>query len=143
GGLSKDEIERMKRDAESHAGDDKKRRELAEARNTAEQRVYQLEKLLEEHKEKLSESDKAALKAAMDKVTEAKKVEDVSAINRAWEGFRRATGARAGPLDPPGGAGGQPGAGRGARPGGEPPRDGGADGHKADDVIDVEFEEKK
>ncbi len=47
----------MKRDAESHAAEDKKRRELAEARNTAEQRVYQLEKLIEENKDKLSESD--------------------------------------------------------------------------------------
>ena len=54
----KDEIERMKRDAEAHAAEDKKRRELAEARNTAEQRVYQLEKLLEENKDKLSESDR-------------------------------------------------------------------------------------
>ena len=58
GGLSKEEIERMQRDAESHASEDKKKRELVEARNTAEQRVYQLEKLLEEHKDKLSESDK-------------------------------------------------------------------------------------
>ena len=40
----------MKRDAESHAAEDKKRRELAEAQNTAEQRVYQLEKLIEEQK---------------------------------------------------------------------------------------------
>src|SRR5271166_1609993 len=51
GGLSKDEIDRMQRDAESHASEDKKKRELVEARNTAEQRVYQLEKLLEEHKD--------------------------------------------------------------------------------------------
>ena len=43
--LDKDEIERMQRDAEAHAAEDKKRRELAEAQNTAEQRVYQLEKL--------------------------------------------------------------------------------------------------
>ena len=76
GGLSKDEIERMKRDAESHASDDKKKRELVEARNTAEQRVYQLEKLLEENKDKLSDSDKSALRAAMDKVNEAKNGDD-------------------------------------------------------------------
>ncbi len=49
GGLSKDEIERMQRDAESHAAEDKRKRDLAEARNTAEQRVYQLEKLLDEN----------------------------------------------------------------------------------------------
>jgi molecular chaperone DnaK len=145
GGLNKDEIERMKRDAESHASDDKKRRELAEARNTAEQRVYQLEKLLEEHKEKLSDSDKSALRAAMDKVNEAKKGEDVSAINRAVEELQRASQAMAEHLysTPGAGAGGQAGAGPGPGHGGEPPRDGGADGHKTDDVIDVEFEEKK
>ena len=50
----------MQRDAESHAAEDKQKRELAEARNTAEQRVYQLEKLLEENKDKLSESDQSA-----------------------------------------------------------------------------------
>ena len=63
----------MKRDAEAHAAEDKKRRELAEARNTAEQRVYQLEKLIEEHKDKLSESDRSAVQAAIDKVNEVKK----------------------------------------------------------------------
>ena len=51
----------MQRDAEAHAAEDKQRRELAEARNTAEQRVYQLEKLLEENKDKLTESDTAAV----------------------------------------------------------------------------------
>ena len=47
GGLTKEEIDRMQRDAEAHAAEDKQRRELAEARNAAEQRVYQLEKLHE------------------------------------------------------------------------------------------------
>ena len=61
GGLTKDEIEQMQRDAEAHAAEDKRKRELAEARNTAEQRVYQLEKLLEENKDKLTDSDKSAV----------------------------------------------------------------------------------
>ncbi len=95
GGLEKDEIERMKRDAESHAADDKKRRELAEARNSAEQRVYQLEKLVEESKDKLSESDQSALKAAIEKVNEAKKQDDVAAINRALDELQRASQAMA------------------------------------------------
>ena len=90
GGLSKDEIDRMQRDAESHASEDKKKRELVEARNTAEQRVYQLEKLLEEHKDKLGDSDKTALRAAIDKVNEAKKSDDVAAINRAVDELSRA-----------------------------------------------------
>ena len=75
--------------------EDKKKRELAEARNTAEQRVYQLEKLLEEHKDKLSESDKSALRAAIDKVNEAKKGDDAAAINRAVDELQRASQAMA------------------------------------------------
>src|SRR6266567_8006122 len=85
----------MKRDAESHAVEDKKRRDLAEARNTAEQQVYQLEKLMEESKEKLSDSDKAAVHAAIAKVNEAKKGEDPAAINEAIEELRRASQAMA------------------------------------------------
>ena len=155
GGLNKDEIERMKRDAESNAAEDKKRRELAEARNTAEQRVYQLEKLLEESKDKLSESDRAALRAAIDKVNEAKKGEDVAALTRAIDELQRASQAMAEHLysagaGQPGGAGAGPGPGAGAGPGGfgpgGPSPDGGAagpGGPKPEDVIDVEFEEKK
>src|SRR5882724_12444874 len=70
GGLSKDEIDRMQRDAEAHAAEDKRKRELAEARNAAEQRVYQLEKMMDENKEKLSDSDKTAVRAAIDRVNE-------------------------------------------------------------------------
>jgi molecular chaperone DnaK len=141
GGLNKDEIERMKRDADSHAADDKKRRELAEARNTAEQRVYQLEKLLEENKEKLSESDRSALQAAIQKVNDVKKSDDVAAINQAIDELQRASQAMAehlyaGAKMPPGA-----GPGPGPVPGGDSPN-GGAGG-KPEDVIDVEFEEKK
>jgi molecular chaperone DnaK len=154
GGLSKDEIERMQRDADAHAAEDKKRRELAEARNTADQRVYQLEKLLEEHKDKLSESDRSAINAAIAKVNEAKKGEDAAALNQAIEELQRASqamaehlysaGAQAGGAGGPG-AGPGPGAGGGFGPGGPSP-DGGAggpEGSKPEDVIDVEFEEKK
>jgi molecular chaperone DnaK len=148
GGLSKDEIERMKRDAESHASEDKRKRELVEARNTAEQRVYQLEKLLEENKDKLSDSDQSALRAAMDKVNEAKNGDDPAAINRAVDELQRASQAMAEHLYAAAGAAGGPGAGPGAAPGGPGPGaaaspNGGADGQRAEDVIDVEFEEKK
>ncbi len=117
GGLTKDEIERMKHDAESHAAEDKRRRELAESRNTAEQRVYQLEKLLEEHKDKLSESDKTALQAAIAKVNEAKKGEDVVALNQAIDELQRASQAMAEHLYSAGGARAGPQAGPGAGPG--------------------------
>ena len=123
GGLNKDEIERMQRDADAHAAEDKKRRELAEARNTAEQRVYQLEKLLEENKDKLSESDRSALQAAIAKVNEVKKGEDAAALNQAIDelqqrqpGHGRAPVLRR--LGQPGGGGGAAPAGPGAGPGG-------------------------
>ncbi|WP_435017505.1 molecular chaperone DnaK [Tundrisphaera sp. TA3] len=132
-GLSKEEIERMQRDAEAHAAEDKKKRDLAEARNAAEQRVYQLEKTMEEHKDKLSEGDKSAVKAAIDAVNEAKKGDDVAAINTAVENLGRASQAMAEHIyaatSAAEGAGAQPaGAGAGAKP---------------DDVIDVEFDDKK
>jgi molecular chaperone DnaK len=137
GGLSKDEIERMTRDAESHASEDKKKRDLAEARNTAEQRVYQLEKLIEENKDKLSESDVSAVRAAIDKVNEAKKGEDAAAITRAVDELQHASQAMAEHLYSKAG-------GPEAAPGGGPSPDGGAQPEaKPEDVIDVEFEEKK
>ena len=148
GGLTKDEIERMQRDAEAHAAEDKQRRELAEARNTAEQRVYQLEKLLEENKDKLSEADTAAVRGG-DRQGQ-----------RGQEGRRRRRdqpGDRRAPARQPGDGRapvlrrrGQP-AGAGAAGPGHGP--GAGDGRlarrrrtrrpKPEDVIDVEFEEKK
>ena len=83
GGLTKDEIERMQRDAESHAAEDKRRRELAEARNAAEQHVYQLEKTLEASKDRLSEADTAAVRSAIARVNQAKAGDDPAAIQRA------------------------------------------------------------
>ncbi len=149
GGLSKDEIDRMQRDAESHATEDKRKRDLAEARNTAEQRVYQLEKLMEENKEKLSESDTQAVHAAIAKVNEVKGGEDPEAINRAIDDLQRASqamaehlyaaSAQAGP-----GAGGGPEAGGTAAGGSASDGGSSAGGGKSDDeVIDVEFEEKQ
>ena len=147
GGLSKDEIDRMQRDAESHASEDKKKRELVEARNTAEQRVYQLEKLLEEHKDKLGDSDKTALRAAIDKVNEAKKSDDVAAINRAVDELSRASQAMSEHLysagGPGAGAGPGHGHGTGTGPGSSASPNGGDGSQKPEDVIDVEFEEKK
>jgi molecular chaperone DnaK len=140
GGLSKDEIERMRRDADEHASDDKAKREFAEARNKADQHVYQLEKLMEEHKDKLSDADKGVIQAAIGKVNEAKKGDDLAALQRAVEELQTASqrmaehlyAASAQPTGPSADGGATtetaPGTGAGAKP---------------DDVIDVEFEEKK
>ncbi|MDB5350441.1 MAG: chaperone protein DnaK, partial [Planctomycetota bacterium] len=140
GGLSKDEIEKMQRDAEAHASEDKKKRELAEARNTAEQRVYQLEKMIDENKEKLAEGDISAVRAAIARVNEAKKGDDAAAINQAVDDLGKASQAMAEHLYA---ANAQPSAGA-AGPAGDGAADGGAGTKpKAEDVIDVEFEEKK
>ena len=79
-GLSETEIEKMRKDAESHADEDKKKRALIEARNEAESRGYQLEKLIKEQGDKLKDSDKTALEAAIAKVREAAKGEDAAKI---------------------------------------------------------------
>ncbi len=82
-GLSEDEIEKMKRDASEHAAEDKKKRELVEARNEAESRAYQLEKLIKEQGSKLQDADKTALESAIAKVRDKAKGEDAAAIKAA------------------------------------------------------------
>ena len=82
-GLSKDEIDTMQRDAEKHSTDDRKKRELAEERNKADHLVYQLEKLMSEHKDKLSDSDREPVATAIDKLRNAAKGEDLEAIKSA------------------------------------------------------------
>src|SRR5246500_5439234 len=65
-GLGKEEVDRMQKDADSHADEDRKRREEVEARNRADSRVYQMEKLLSENREKLSEGDVKPVEAAIE-----------------------------------------------------------------------------
>ncbi len=133
-GLSKDEIEKMKRDADSHAAEDKKKRELAEARNKAEHLVYQTEKLMKEHAEKLDAGSKSAVESASAKVQEALKGDDVAAINSAAENLEQATHALSKHMYESAQATGGPGA-------GEASPDGQAAGGD-ENVIDAEFEKK-
>jgi molecular chaperone DnaK len=65
-GLSEDEIKRMQRDAESHADEDKKKKELAEAKNEADTLVYSVEKSLREYGDKLTEQEKKEIEEALD-----------------------------------------------------------------------------
>ncbi|HAK89212.1 MAG TPA: molecular chaperone DnaK [Nitrospiraceae bacterium] len=74
-GLSQDEIKNMMRDAESHATEDHKRKELAEARNTADTLVYSVEKSVQDYGDKLTEDEKKEIEAAIEKC---KKVKDSS-----------------------------------------------------------------
>ena len=142
-GLSKEEIDRMQRDAQAHAAEDKRRRELAEARNAAEQRVYQLQKLIDENKDRLSDADTAAVRSAIERVNQVKAGDDPAEIRRAVEDLDQASQAMMQHLQ---GAGATATAAAGSRTASGGPTgssDGSARRAQSDDVIDVEFEEKR
>ncbi len=82
-GLSKDEVENMRKEAEAHAAEDKKRRDLIDAKNTADNSVYGAEKVLSEYGEKVSDEIKAEIGAAVDEVKKVKDGEDEAAIRKA------------------------------------------------------------
>ena len=82
-GLSKDEIERMRRDAESHADEDRKQVELAEARNRAENTIHSLEKAIKDQGDKLAVSDREPLEAAISKLRDALNQNEAEAIKLA------------------------------------------------------------
>jgi molecular chaperone DnaK len=138
-GLSETEIEKMRKDAESHADEDKKKRALIEARNEGESRCYQLEKLIKQQGDKLKDSDKSALEAAIAKVRDAAKGEDAGRIKSAIGELEAASHAMSEALYKA-----AAGATAGAAPGAGP--SGAADGAGAatadDDTIDAEFEVK-
>ncbi|MFZ1382917.1 MAG: molecular chaperone DnaK [Scrofimicrobium sp.] len=81
--LPKEDIDRMVKEAEEHAAEDKKRREDLEARNLAESAVYQTEKLLKDNEEKISEDTRKSVQGAVDEVKTALEGEDTEAINKA------------------------------------------------------------
>ena len=83
--LSKEDIERMVKDAEEHAAEDKKRREEADTRNQGEQLVYQIEKLIKDNDQKLSEEVKAEVQADVDAVKAALAGEDFEVVKSAIE----------------------------------------------------------
>jgi molecular chaperone DnaK len=80
GGLTENDIERMVKEAEAHATEDKKRRELVEARNQAESLVHATEKSVKEYGDKVSESDRSAIETAMEALRQAIGGEDVEVI---------------------------------------------------------------
>ena len=92
-GLSEEEIDKMRADAEEHAEEDKKMRELVESRNKAEALCYQLEKLIKEQGEKISDADKQPLEAAIEKTRSTAAGEDTQAIKSAIEELEAASHA--------------------------------------------------
>jgi len=90
-GLSEQEVERMVGDAEKHAEEDKKKAELIQARNEADQFVYQTEKTLKEHGDKVSEEDRQRIEQSLEKLKEAQKGDSVEAITSAREELMQAS----------------------------------------------------
>ena len=125
-GLSKDEVERMMKDADAHGAEDKRRREEVETRNRADQAIYVAERMLHDAGDKLSAADRQPIENAMGELKKAAEGSDVAAINRAMDHlntvqhkaaealYRHAQ--TAGASAPEAGA---PGAGSGARGGGD------------------------
>ena len=92
-GLSKEEIEKMRRDAEEHADEDRKNFELAEAKNKAENLTYQLDKTIAEQAEKLSDADKEPMQTAIKKVRDAVAANDVDLIKSSTADLEQASQA--------------------------------------------------
>jgi molecular chaperone DnaK len=92
-GLSEGEIDKMRKDAESHAEDDQRKRQLAEARNHASRLVYETEKLMKEHSDKLDGGSKSAIESSIECVNKAAAGEDAGAIESAVKDLEQATHA--------------------------------------------------
>lgn len=145
-GLSDQEVGRMTKEAESHAAEDKKKREVVDLKNQADQLVYSTEKTLKEHGDKVSADTRGKIESAVNNLKEAAKGEDADAIRKATENLA-AVGQELGKVLYEEAAKKQ--ATSGAGPGAEqapPPPPGGDEGEAkkkgGDDVIDAEFEAK-
>jgi molecular chaperone DnaK len=88
-GLSKEEVDRMMREAESHADEDKRRREEIETRNRADQAVYGAERMLQDTGDKVPASERQAVEHAIEELKKAISANDTAAINRAMEELTR------------------------------------------------------
>jgi molecular chaperone DnaK len=140
GGLDKNEIERMKRDAEAHAAEDKKRRELVDLKNRADAFLLQTRKSLEEHGGKISQESRGKIESAMSALETAIKGDEKSPIDAALKelenaGMELGKAVYEAEAAKRSGAAGQPG---GDGTGGSP----GAGGKGGDDVIDAQYEVK-
>ena len=137
-GLNSDEVERMRKDADAHAEEDRKRRELVDLKNQADHLAWQVDKTLKEHGEKVPPGDRSAIESALTNLREALKGDDGEAIKRAMDNLSSvshklaeqmyaatAKGAESGPAGPEGEAQAKP------------------EGKGGDDVIDAEYEVKE
>jgi len=90
-GLSKDEVDKMARDAESHAADDRKSKDQIEARNRADAMVYNVEKTLKEHRDKVGDADAKNIEAAIEDVKKAMNENDADKLNAATDKLTQAS----------------------------------------------------
>jgi molecular chaperone DnaK len=133
GGLSDADIEKMVKDAEAHAAEDKRRKELVEARNGADAAVHQTEKALSEHGDKIGAADKGAIEQALADLKAANEGEDIEAIRAKTQSLLQASMKL-------GEAMYQAQAGAAGQAAGEAPH-GAAQGGADEGVVDAEFEE--
>ena len=92
-GLNKDDVDRMVKDAEAHAAEDKNRRELIDARNQADSLAYSVEKTVSENRDRLPATDVSRIESAITAVRDAVKADDVAAIRRTTEELQKASHA--------------------------------------------------
>ena len=139
-GLTDEEVEQMRKDAEAHADEDQQRREMVDLRNKADQTVYSVEKLVKEHEDKLDAETKAEVEAATKAVKDQLETEDKAALEAAMadldkvmEKIGQAVGQQGAPEQPDAQAGADQEAKTGA---------GAAGGNGGEDIKDADFEVK-
>jgi molecular chaperone DnaK len=144
-GLSKDEVQRMTKDAESHADEDRKRREEIETRNRADQAVYAAERFVKESGDRLGPSDRQAIEAATESLKKAVEGNNTAGIERAMEELTQAQHRAASSLYQQASGPGGPGATgeSGGRPGNGSAGRASSGGQGQGDVIDAEVVDDK
>ena len=137
GGLSDDEIDKMVKDAEANAETDKKKREEVDVKNQADSLVFQVEKNLKEHGDKISAEDKSKIEADLNDLKEAVEKNDLELIKNKTQELTQSSMKMGEAMYKDQQANGAP----GAESGDQPQPDDKADAPKDDDVIDADFEE--
>ncbi len=138
-GLSESEIDSMVQEAEAHAAEDHKLRELVDARNSADQLIYTVEKTMSENEDKVSPEDKESITAALDHLKTVKDGEDKAAIEQGVEALTKASHKLAEEMYKQAGAEAQQEAGPGGPAGGAGPQQASGDS-ATDNVVDADFE---
>ena len=134
--LNKDDIDKMVKDAEAHAEDDRRRKEEAEVKNNADSLVYQIEKFVRDNGEKIPADEKTRVEAALEELKKVKDGDDIEAIKRATDSLAQVSQAATQKLyEATAAAGGNSSDGAGGAGGSSMPND--------DDIVDAEIVDEK